>query len=93
MLPSIKAKVTARKSHLLRELEGRLELCPDLRDALDAALVDDPPAGPRLAAMSAVRLSGRPRRRLISIPATTSFKASRKCGMPPPRSCTNRLAV
>jgi DNA mismatch repair protein MutS len=43
LLPRIKAKVTARKAQLLRELESRLELCPDLREALDAALVDEPP--------------------------------------------------
>jgi DNA mismatch repair protein MutS len=44
LLPRIKAKVTARRAPLLRELEARLELCPDLREALDRALVDDPPA-------------------------------------------------
>ncbi|HXG12796.1 MAG TPA: DNA mismatch repair protein MutS [Gemmataceae bacterium] len=43
LLPRLKAKVTARRSALLRDLESRLELCPDLREALDAALVDDPP--------------------------------------------------
>ena len=32
---------------MLRELEARLELCPDLRELLDAALVDDPPISPR----------------------------------------------
>ena len=42
-LPTIKAKIAARKSALLRELEASLELCPDLRATLDAALVDDPP--------------------------------------------------
>ncbi|MBI3823930.1 MAG: DNA mismatch repair protein MutS [Planctomycetes bacterium] len=42
-LPTIKAKIAARKSALLRELEAGLELCPDLRATLDAALVDDPP--------------------------------------------------
>jgi DNA mismatch repair protein MutS len=42
-LPTIKAKIAARKSALLRELEAGLELCPDLRAALDAALVEDPP--------------------------------------------------
>jgi len=31
----------------LRELESRLELCPDLRETLDAALVDEPPISPR----------------------------------------------
>jgi DNA mismatch repair protein MutS len=47
LLPRIKAKVTARSAALLRDLEARLELCPDLRAALDAALVDDPPLSPR----------------------------------------------
>jgi DNA mismatch repair protein MutS len=42
-LPTIKAKIAARKSALLRELEAGLELCPDLRATLDAALVDEPP--------------------------------------------------
>jgi DNA mismatch repair protein MutS len=43
LLPRVKAKITARRAALLRELESRLELCTDLRQALDAALVDDPP--------------------------------------------------
>jgi len=43
LLPKVKAKVTARRAPLLRDLESRLELCPDLREAIDAALVDDPP--------------------------------------------------
>ncbi len=47
LLPRIKAKVTARRSALLRELETSLELCPDLRQLLDNALVDDPPLSPR----------------------------------------------
>jgi DNA mismatch repair protein MutS len=47
LLPRIKAKVTARRAPLLRELEAQLELCPDLRSALDAALVDDPPLSAR----------------------------------------------
>jgi DNA mismatch repair protein MutS len=47
LLPRLKARVTARRSTLLRELEGRLELCPDLREALDAALVDAPPLNAR----------------------------------------------
>jgi DNA mismatch repair protein MutS len=44
LLPRVKARVTARQSGLLHDLESRLELCPDLREALDAALVDEPPA-------------------------------------------------
>jgi DNA mismatch repair protein MutS len=47
LLPRIKAKVTARRAALLRDLESRLELCPDLREALDSALVDAPPVNPR----------------------------------------------
>ncbi|HVS35220.1 MAG TPA: DNA mismatch repair protein MutS [Gemmataceae bacterium] len=43
LLPRIKAKVTARHAALLRDLESRLELCPDLREAIESALVDAPP--------------------------------------------------
>jgi DNA mismatch repair protein MutS len=47
LLPRLKAKVTARRATLLCELEARLELCSDVREALDAALVDEPPHNPR----------------------------------------------
>jgi DNA mismatch repair protein MutS len=47
LLPRLKAKITARRVALLRDLETRLELCPDLREKLDAALVDEPPLSPR----------------------------------------------
>jgi DNA mismatch repair protein MutS len=47
LLPRVKARVAARRSALLRELEGRLELCPDLREALEGALVADPPLSPK----------------------------------------------
>ena len=47
MLPAIKAKITSRRAKLLNELEQRLELCPDLRELLDAALADDPPYNPK----------------------------------------------
>jgi DNA mismatch repair protein MutS len=47
LLPRIKAKVTARRAALLRDLEARLELCPELREALDKALADNPPISPR----------------------------------------------
>ncbi len=47
LLPRVKAKVAARKSKLLNDLEGRLELCPDLRELLDGALVEQPPVYPR----------------------------------------------
>ena len=43
LLPRLKAKIAGRKSAILRELEAKLELCPDLREAIDSALVDDPP--------------------------------------------------
>lgn len=43
LLPRIKAKITERRAELLRDLENKLELCPDLREALDSSLVDDPP--------------------------------------------------
>ncbi|MCH8923896.1 MAG: DNA mismatch repair protein MutS, partial [Planctomycetes bacterium] len=42
-LPAIKAKLTARSSDLLSRLESDLDLCPDLRGKLEAALVDDCP--------------------------------------------------
>ena len=47
LLPKVKAKVTARRAPLLQELEARMELCSDLREALDAALVEEPPISPR----------------------------------------------
>jgi DNA mismatch repair protein MutS len=47
LLPRVKAKVTARRAALLRDLETRLELCPDLRELLESALVEDPPPNPR----------------------------------------------
>src|SRR5262249_21537230 len=46
-LPAIKAKIAARKSAFLRDLEASLELCQDLRATLDAALLEDPPLSPR----------------------------------------------
>jgi DNA mismatch repair protein MutS len=47
LLPRAKARITARRAPLLRELEGWLELCPDLRASLDSALVESPPQSPR----------------------------------------------
>jgi DNA mismatch repair protein MutS len=47
LLPGLKAKVTARRSSLLQELEASLELCPDLRQGLESALVEEPPMNPR----------------------------------------------
>lgn len=46
-LPSLKAKLAGRKSALLSRLEGQLDLCPDLRAKLDAALEDDCPLSAR----------------------------------------------
>ncbi len=43
LLPRFKAKLAGRKARLLGELEGKLELCPDVRELLDRALTDDPP--------------------------------------------------
>jgi DNA mismatch repair protein MutS len=40
-LPPLKAKLAARRSRLLNQLEAEIDLCPDLRSKLDAALVDD----------------------------------------------------
>jgi DNA mismatch repair protein MutS len=42
-LPGLKAKLAARQSPLLNQLEAELDLCPDLRSQLDAALADDCP--------------------------------------------------
>jgi len=42
-LPAIKAKLSARKSPLLAQLERELDLCPDVRAQLDAALMDECP--------------------------------------------------
>jgi DNA mismatch repair protein MutS len=47
LLPRIKAKVSARKASLLQELENQLELCPELRQVLDDALLDELPLSPR----------------------------------------------
>jgi DNA mismatch repair protein MutS len=44
-LPRLKAKITGRKSGLLRQFESKLELCPDIREAIDSALVAQPPQG------------------------------------------------
>ena len=46
-LPKLKAKITARRSSLLAGLEGELDLCPELRGKLEAALVADCPLSAR----------------------------------------------
>jgi len=45
ILPRLKAKITGRKSPLLRQLEDKLELCPDIREVIDTALEEKPPQG------------------------------------------------
>jgi len=47
LLPKVKARLTARHARLLAELEGSLELLPEVRESIEAALVDDPPATPK----------------------------------------------
>ncbi len=39
----LKAKITGRKSDLLRQLETEIDLCPEMRSRLEAALVDPCP--------------------------------------------------
>jgi DNA mismatch repair protein MutS len=46
-LPALKARLTARKSVLLNQLEGQVDLCADLRSKLDTGLVDDCPLSSR----------------------------------------------
>ncbi len=43
LLPRVKARLTARTSKRLAELEAALELCPEIRSGIESALVDDPP--------------------------------------------------
>ena len=43
ILPKLKARLTARVSKRLNQLEGGLELCPEIRAEIEAALWDDPP--------------------------------------------------
>jgi DNA mismatch repair protein MutS len=47
LLPRLKARLAGRQAYVLADLEGKLELCPDLRESLEAALVDEPPLSPR----------------------------------------------
>ena len=46
-LPEIKASLAERKSQLIRELEGELDLCPDIRSKLEQALEDECPLSTR----------------------------------------------
>lgn len=43
LLPRIKARLAARSSRRLAQLEAGLELCPEVRAAIEAALVEEPP--------------------------------------------------
>lgn len=43
LIPKLKAKLAGRSSTRLSELEGRLELCGEVRSEIEAAIVDDPP--------------------------------------------------
>lgn len=43
LLPRIKARLAARGSRRLSELEAGLELCPEVRKEIEAAMADDPP--------------------------------------------------
>jgi len=43
LLPRLKARLTARASRRLADLEAGVELCPEIRASIEAALVDDPP--------------------------------------------------
>src|SRR5207249_10598100 len=47
LLPGIRAKLPGCRAGLLRELERHLEPCPELCEALGAALAQDPPADAR----------------------------------------------
>ena len=42
-LPKLKAKLTGHQSALLMRLEGRLDLCADIRSDIEEMLVDEPP--------------------------------------------------
>jgi DNA mismatch repair protein MutS len=43
ILPKLKARLTARVSNRLNQLEAALELCPEIRAEIEAALCDQPP--------------------------------------------------
>jgi DNA mismatch repair protein MutS len=46
-LPAVKAKLADRRSELLNELEAQIDLCPEIRARLEAALVENCPLAPR----------------------------------------------
>ncbi|MEX0702210.1 MAG: DNA mismatch repair protein MutS [Planctomycetales bacterium] len=43
LLPKLKAKLAGRSAALLQSLEADLDLCADVREEVEAALVDEPP--------------------------------------------------
>jgi len=43
LLPKLKAKLSGRAARRLVELEGRLDLCPEIRADIEKSLVDEPP--------------------------------------------------
>ncbi|HVV99068.1 MAG TPA: DNA mismatch repair protein MutS, partial [Planctomycetaceae bacterium] len=43
LLPRLKAKLSGRKSELLRGLEAALDLCPEIRSEIEGVLVEEPP--------------------------------------------------
>jgi DNA mismatch repair protein MutS len=47
LLPRLKAKLAARRARLLQELETGIDLCVELRSAIETALVDEPPLNTR----------------------------------------------
>jgi DNA mismatch repair protein MutS len=47
LLPQVKTNLTGCESALLRDLQTRLEVCPELREALENALVPEPPVNAR----------------------------------------------
>jgi DNA mismatch repair protein MutS len=46
LLPDVRARLAACRAGLLRELERHLDPCTELRQLLDAALTEEPPADP-----------------------------------------------
>ncbi len=47
LLPEFKTHLIGGDTALLREMQTRLEVCPELREMLETALMPDPPANPR----------------------------------------------
>jgi len=43
LLPKLKAKLSGRAARRLVELEGRLDLCPEIRADIELSLIDEPP--------------------------------------------------